>query len=192
MPRRSRTDGEPLLALGDGVERQMRMARQQEQVEEAAPTDDEGSPLDVHALAHNIAQRGNDVPDDPFAFGGAEGGEGGEGDEEEEQVLEAVEVDGRMAADEDEAEQIAAEDVVMEQEEAGDAAAAAVLQAADTVEEEEAAPFVRPVVRRPVGGFIPGHHRGKGPKRRKVLRYVSFSPPLLASLLTFSLSLHAQ
>jgi hypothetical protein len=78
--------------------------------------------------------------------------------------------------------------VVMEQEE--DAEAAAVLQAADTEEEEEAVAFVRPIVRRPVGGFIPGY-RGKGAKRhsRKVLRYVSFSPPLLPSLLTFSLSL---
>lgn len=190
MPRRSRTNGEPLLALADGIERQMRMARQQQQqqVEEAAPTDDEGdgSPLDVHALANNIAQRG-DVPADPFAFG--------DDDEEEEQVLEAVEVDGRMAAEEAAAEQQEAEDVAMEQEEAGDAAAAAALQAADTEGEEEAAPFVRPIVRRPVGGFIPGY-RGKGAKRhsRKVLRYVSFSLILPFAFIThlLSLSLHAQ
>ena len=168
MPRRF--DG-PLISLGDGVERQLRAAAaresQQEEVqEEAAPTDDEGeeSPLDVHALAQNIAQRANDAPVDPFAFNASQG---------EVQVLEAVEVDGQMARDEDAAELVAAEQVVADQEAAGDEAAAAALEAADTEPEEEA-PFVRPVVHRPVGGFIPGH-RGKGgkkvPKRhRKVLR----------------------
>ena len=169
MPRRF--DG-PLLALGDGVERQLRAAAaresQEEVQEEAAPTDDEESPLDVHALSQNIAQRANGAPVDPFAFDASQGNEV--------QVLEAVEVDGQMARDEDAAELVAAEQVVEDQEAADDAAAAAALEAADTEPESEE-PVHQRDLRRPVGSSIPGH-RGKGgkkvPKRhRKVLRYVA-------------------
>ena len=171
MPRRFDV---PLLALGDGVERQLRAAAaresQEEVQEEAAPTDDEGedSPLDVHALAQNIAQRAHGAPVDPFAFDASQGNEV--------QVLEAVEVDGQMARDEDAAELVAAEQVVEDQEAAGDEAAAAALEAADTEPESEE-PVHQRDLRRPVGSSIPGH-RGKGgkkvPKRhRKVLRYVA-------------------
>ena len=184
MPRRF--DG-PLLALGDGVERQLRAAAaresQEEVQEEAAPTDDEESPLDVHALAQNIAQRANGAPVDPFAFNASQGNEvhvdpiafnASQGNEV--QVLEAVEVDGQMARDEDAAELVAAEQVVADQEAAGDEAAAAALEAADTEPESEE-PVHQRDLRRPVGSSIPGH-RGKGgkkvPKRhRKVLRYVA-------------------
>ena len=155
----------------------MRMARQPEepaelQEEEAAPTDDEGgaSPLDVHALANHMAQGG---AADPFAFPGAGAGEEGDGEEEVEQVLEAVEVDGRMAGEEDAAEMAAAEHVVAQGEAADDEAAAQALQEAADTEPEEEVPFERPVVR-----FVPaarGKGGKKGPKRhqRKVLRYVS-------------------
>ena len=173
MPRRSRADDGPLLVLGDGVERMMRMARQPEepaeqQEEEAAPTDDEGgaSPLDVQ---HHVAQGG---AADPFAFPGAGAGEEGDGEEEVEQVLEAVEVDGRMAGEEDAAEVEAAEHVVAQGEAADDEVAAQALQEAADTEPEEEAQFERPVVR-----FVPaarGKGGKKGPKRhRKVLRYVS-------------------
>jgi hypothetical protein len=184
MPRRSRADDGPLLVLGDGAERMMRMVHQPEppaeqQEEEAAPTDDEGgaSPLDVQ---HHVAQGG---AADPFAFPGAGAGEEGDGEEEVEQVLEAVEVDGRMAGEEDAAEVEAAEHVVAQGEAADDEAAAQALQEAADTEPEEEAPFQRPVVR----PFLGYRGKGKGPKRhRKVLRYVSrpslpcwhsFSPP---------------
>ena len=173
MPRRSRADDGPLLVLGDGAERMMRMVHQPEppaeqQEEEAAPTDDEGSPPDVHALANHVAQGG---AADPFAFDGGE--ERGGEEEEEEQVLEAVEVDGRMAGEEDAAEVEAAEHVVAQGEAADDGVAAQALQEAADTEPEEEAPFERPVVR-----FVPaarGKGGKKGPKRhqRKVLRYVS-------------------
>ena len=176
MPRRSNANAEPLLVLGDGAERMMRMARQPEepaelQEEEAAPTDDEGgaSPLDVHALANHVAGQGGAA--DPFAFDGGEEGDGEE-EEEEEEVLEAVEVDGRMAGEEDAAEVEAAGHVVAQGEAADDEAAAQALQEAADTEPEEEAPFERPVVR-----FVPaarGKGGKKGPKRhRKVLRYVS-------------------
>ena len=191
MPRRSNANAEPLLVLGDGAERMMRMARQPEepaelQEEEAAPTDDEGgaSPMDVHALANHVAQGG---AADPFAFPGAGAGEEGDGEEEEEEeVLQAVEVDGRMAGEEDAAEVEAAEHVVAQGEAADDEAAAQALQEAADTEPEEEAPFERPVVR-PFLGYRGKGGKGKGAKRhRKVLRYVSrpslpcwhsFSPP---------------
>ena len=160
MPRRFDGDAAPLLSLGDGVERQMRLARQRASQQEAAPTDDEGSPPDVDAL------NGDGNGADPFGF-----------DEAPAVVLQGVAVDGfhgqavdgMMAREEDAAEQQRAEEVVAANDAANDNAAAAALQAADTEEEEgEAAPIVRPVVR-----FVPaGRGKGKGPKRhqRKVLR----------------------
>jgi hypothetical protein len=177
MPRRSNAN-EPLLALGEGVERQMRLARQresqQEVEEEVAPTDDEGgaSPLDVHALANHVAGQGGAA--DPFAFPGAGAGEEGDGEEEVEQVLQAVEVDGRMAGEEDAAEVEAAEHVVAQGEAADDEAAAQALQEAADTEPEEEAPFQRPVVR-PFLGYRGKGGKGKGAKRHrcKVLRYVS-------------------
>ena len=184
MPRRSNANAEPLLVLGDGAERMMRMALQppaELQEEEAAPTDDEGgaSPMDVHALANHVAQGG---AADPFAFPGAGAGEEGDGEEEEEEeVLQAVEVDGRMAGEEDAAEVEAAEHVVAQGEAADDEAAAQALQEAADTEPEEEAPFERPVVR-----FVPaarGKGGKKGPKRhRKVLRYVSHPLPALLAL----------
>jgi histone H4 len=162
MPRRFDGNAAPLLSLGDGIERQLRLARMRESQQEAAPTDDEGgSPPDVDAL------NGNGNGADPFGF-----------EEEPAVVLQGVAVegfhgqavDGMMAHEEDAAEMAAAEEVVAGNDAANDHAAAAALQAADTEpeEEEEAAPFVRPVVR-----FVPaGRGKGKGAKRhqRKVLR----------------------
>lgn len=169
MPRRTRDDA-PLMSLGDGMERQMRLARMRESQQEAAPTDDEGgSPPDVDA------QNGDGNGADPFGF-----------EEEPAVVLQGVAVegdgfhgqavDGMMAHEEDAAEMAAAEEVVAGNDAANDHAAAAALQAAEGAdtepeEEEEAAPFVRPVVR-----FVPaGRGKGKGAKRhqRKVLRYAS-------------------
>ena len=167
MPRRSNANAEPLLVLGDGAERMMRMALQPP----AELQEEEGgaSPMDVHALANHVAQGG---AADPFAFPGAGAGEEEEEEEEEEEVLEAVEVDGRMAGEEDAAEVEAAEHVVAQGEAADDEAAAQALQEAAATEPEEEAPFERPVVR-----FVPaarGKGGKKGPKRhRKVLRYVS-------------------
>ena len=63
MPRRFDGDAAPLLSLGDGEERQLRLARQRASQQEAAPTDDEGgSPPDVDA------QNGDGNGADPFAF----------------------------------------------------------------------------------------------------------------------------
>ena len=167
MPRRFYGNAAPLLSLGDGMERQLRLARMRESQQEAAPTDDEGgSPPDVDAL------NGDGNGADPFGF-----------EEEPAVVLQGVAVegdgfhgqavDGMMAHEEDAAEMAVAEEVVAGNDAANDHAAAAALHAADTEpeEEEEEAPFVRPVVR-----FVPaGRGKGKGAKRhqRKVLRYAS-------------------
>ena len=179
MPRSTRKAGDTgsLWSLPEDAERQLRLAARRESQQGGnhldegnvadpssvapppvdppvdPPSDsDENGPLDVSALAQDIANRGG-APIDPYAF--------------------PDDVPGPMAREEDEREMSAAEAVVVEHETAADAASAVAVAVAEDTEEESPPQQVEQqpsVVRRVHFSTVPVRF-GKGKKRhRKVLR----------------------
>ena len=225
MPRFSRHNAPAsaaLWSLPDGGEAQLRAAAQRDsqQVDEHASTVAQSQPPNVHALSQEFNFDAADVGvgaggDGAAALGGdapaaddalVDNGESPAADTEpDDVVLEGVEVEGGMAAEEDQRELAAAEAVVVEGEAEADAVAAAAAEAADDTDDESVpgdmlngnvvlnanaavlapanavalARAVRMVAARGKGG----KGRGKGPKRhRKVLRdNIRTLPPLLVT-----------